>query len=258
MKASNTDKRVKTDNFLYIIKNIIKRSKNFCAFKDPKSIDIGCYLLDEDIEFAKILFEKYLFCCEVLNMDSYFIDELRDFKKQIDNPEKIGTHERFLMIWNDLIKSVDSINDEFISQINKLTCNELIRLDESIHCFEEYCYYSCTILAVSAVEARLHYLLEKTDKKLYKRTFEKATIGQCIQLLDPGKYKDLKYKKFKKLIPNEYKSLIELLNHYRILSAHPKGKKISQKVAQTVINLSFVFLLDDITKIGDELLLSCR
>ena len=259
MKASPADKRKKKgDNFLLIIKDIGKESKNFCAFRDKKKIDVSCYLLDEDIGFLSCIIKKYILSCEFLDIDPYYIGNLRKIDQRLTDPSNIITHKNFLLIIDNLIELVEHESPNFDSKINKLTCQELIRLDESLHCFEEYCYYSSTIMAVTSVESRLHYLLDKKDSDLYKEHFEDATLGKLIQLFDPKYYTDAKFKKFKKLIPNEYKSLIDILNHYRILSAHPLGKNISKKIVQSVINLSILFLLDERTKIEEESLLVCK
>lgn len=88
-------------------------------------------------------------------------------------------------------------------------------------------------MAVSAVEARLHYLLKEAAHKLYKTEFEKANLGRLISLFSDDEYKAKRYDKIKKILPREHKPLIDLLNHYRVLSAHPKSKGISHAIVKS-------------------------
>jgi len=99
-------------------------------------------------------------------------------------------------------------------------------------------------MAVSAVESRIIELIRKNNKKLYFSNFSKATLGQLINLFDEHQYTDKKYNKIKKLLSDKHKPLLTLLNQYRIYSVHPKQIKITPQIAESILNLSFCFMLD--------------
>jgi hypothetical protein len=113
-------------------------------------------------------------------------------------------------------------------------------------------------MAVSAVEFRLHYMIKKTDGALYSENFERAMLGQLIQIFDKNEYKDEKYGKIKQLMPERHRPLVKLLNEYRIVSAHPKEIKITPQIAESILNLSFAFLTDPETCLYDEDYLKCE
>ena len=136
-----------------------------------------------------------------------------------------------------------------------LTCEECDRLDEALNSFENYCYYSSVIMAVSAVEARLHYLIKTKNVNLYNRSFKNATLGQIIQLLDPSQYKDKKFNSIKQQLQVRFKPLIEVLNIYRVFSAHPTAEKIDFKIAQSILGFSFSFLLSEESRVRNKKLL---
>lgn len=144
---------------------------------------------------------------------------------------------------------------EVKKKVDKLTCQECIRLDEAITDFRNNCFLSTVILAVSAIEARLHYLIRSKNKRLYAQYFENRALGTLISLFDENKFTDKKFKKLKLILPEEHGPLMEVFNTYRIYCAHPKEKTISQKIAQSVLNLTFAFLLDERLRIKDKKLL---
>lgn len=93
---------------------------------------------------------------------------------------------------------------------------------------------------------------------MYSENFEMAILGQLIQIFDKNEYKDEKYGKIKKLMPERHRSLVRLLNEYRIVSAHPKEIKITPQIAESILNLSFAFLTDPETCLYDEDYLKCE
>lgn len=100
-------------------------------------------------------------------------------------------------------------------------------------------------------------MIKNTDKKLYSEQFEKATLGQLIQVFDKNEYTDNKYDKIKQLMPDRHRPLVQLLNQYRILSAHHKEVKVTPQIAESILNLSFAFLIDPETCLYDEDYLKC-
>ena len=116
-----------------------------------------------------------------------------------------------------------------------MNLNEIDRLNEAIHCFLEGCYYSSVAMSVSAIEFRLFSLMMSIcpDPKL-----KELTLGQLIR-----EYLDDK-QKYGSVIPKKHEPLLEHCNTYRIFSVHPKKEEINKPIASSILNMTFLFLLD--------------
>lgn len=101
-------------------------------------------------------------------------------------------------------------------------------------------------------------MIRNKDKKLHADHFKKATLGQLIQVFDEKQYTDVKFQKIKKLMPEKHKPLITLLNLYRVFSAHPKEEKITPQIAESILHLSFAFMMDVTTSPYTKKQLLCK
>jgi len=233
------------------------RADKLCPFLHGNKTDLSCYVTNPEIDNLISYLNRYALCYEFFDIDIYDFKQIKELITEIERPENNETLEEFkanLLQIVDLIKrNGKKVNDKVL----RLTCEESIRLDEAINTYLVNSFFSCVIMAVSAVESRFHHLIKNKNKTLYKKYFEKATLGQIIQLFDDNSYKENKFKPLKKALPRKYKSLVDVLNYYRVFSAHPKSTELSFKTAQSVLNFSFNFLLDDETKI-DSRLTKCK
>jgi len=150
---------------------------------------------------------------------------------------------------NDVLKILpqllNDIKKRIESKLNKLEFEECFRLSEAVHVFDSECFHSSIVMAVSAVEGRLHLLLKKENKRLYEQYFKDKPLGYLISLFDPNQFKDKKFNKVKKILKDKHKPLINLLNQYRVLSAHPKGELLNRNLSLAILSLSFIFLMDE-------------
>jgi len=207
---------------------IVKNSKRAPEYSEPsfyfyhnffnivKRIQIIFEFIDYDVPEIRSLLEH-----------SHHIKNKKDFLKAL----------KILSLF--LKKNGKEINTHL-----KFSHEEAVRLDESLEDFSNKCYYSSVVLAVSAIESRLHYLIKLRNSKIYKEYFSKFTLGQIINIFDENNYKDEKFKKIKKIFPEKYKVLLNLCNQYRIFSAHPKQEEITRNIALSILALTFQFLTD--------------
>lgn len=233
--------------FSKIYKDLIKDNKNWCPFTHGEKINLDCYKSNPAVNALLEWVEKYIICCKFLDTNRYSIDEMTDMLTKLENPEIIGYYEDFKSLIMKFKVIIEFLEDDVSNKLERFTCLECKRLDEAIVCFQNYCFYACIIMAVSAVESRIHDMIRKKDKKLHSSNFEKATLGQLIQVFDENKYTNKKFQKIKKLIPNKHKPLIALLNQYRVFSAHPKEEPITAQIAESILYLSFTFMMDTTT-----------
>lgn len=162
------------------------------------------------------------------------------------DPQRNSTIELFNKTKKYILKDVVVADVEIIARLKKLNKIECIRLYEAMQTLHVGCHLSSVVMAVSAVEHRFHKLLSKSNPRLYSSEFERATLGSIIELFrKDSRYKDPKYKNFKALLPDKHKPLMEMLNIYRIFSAHPKDEIISYQTAKAIISLSFLLLIDE-------------
>ena len=132
-------------------------------------------------------------------------------------------------------KAFRRAKNEIREAISNLNPEEIDRLNEAIHCFLEGCFYSSVAMSVSAIEFRLFSLMVSMcpDSKL-----EELTLGQLIR-----EYLDNK-QKYGSVIPKKHEPLLEHCNTYRIFSVHPKKEEINKPIASSILNMTFLFLLD--------------
>ncbi len=156
--------------------------------------------------------------------------------RHMSDPEYMKNKEAFDRCIEDLISKYVDYEKEIHSQISKISDFEKERLNEALHCFNEGCYISTISMAVSAIEYKLLKVLKDANPE---KDVDGLTLGQLIS--EYLNHKD----EFKNIIPNKHEPLLRLCNQYRIFSVHPLKEKISKNVAQSVLNLSFEFLLDE-------------
>lgn len=175
-------------------------------------------------------------------IQSYTIAEVGEIVARLDNLEWVRKREN---VDNDT-RRIEGIFGIFKSEINEtvdyLSDFEKERLSEAIHNYLEGCYNSCVAMAVSSIEFKLLDILKSANPENASE-LEKFTLGELIK-----EYLENK-KKYKNIIPKKHESLLNLCNTYRIFSVHPKEEKISSNIAESILNLTFVFLLDKTLKV---------
>jgi uncharacterized protein YaaR (DUF327 family) len=226
------------------LKQLRRLVRTYCPFIHGKKIDLQCYEANEAMQYWLRYMEEHILCYEFLDIARSTTEEMKTIVSTLRHPgAMVYCSECFRQIkrFDELVKEVES---EVQHKLMRLTCDECTRLDEAIVCYEYHCYYAAVIMAVSAIETRLHKLLEKADKSLYSSSFEKAPLGVLIESFDDSHYKKAKYQDIKKVLPQKHRPLLILLNHYRVFSAHPKKEEITAQIAGSVLNLTFAFMMD--------------
>ena len=161
--------------------------------------------------------------------------ELMTHVYHLENPESIIRREKFEFHIDAISLYFTEIKDEIEKKISLLNSTEMDRLNEAIHCFFEGCYYSAVAMSVSAIEFRLLSLMTYGNPEA---ELEQLTLGQLIR-----EYLENK-KKYSNVIPKKHEPLLNHCNVYRIFSVHPKREEINKPIANSILNLTFMFLLD--------------
>lgn len=137
---------------------------------------------------------------------------------------------RFSLAKEDISNFCSAFDDE-----------EKKRLNEAIHNHFEGCNYSCVAMSVSAAESRLLKLMCLASPQL-ELELEKKTLGQLIYEYVHNK------EKYKNIVPEKHKPLLDLCNTYRTFSVHPKKQRITPRLARSILDLAIEFLTDQDTK----------
>lgn len=186
---------------------------------------------------------KYL---NVEKMPTRDINEIEDIVSKLDNPDWTRKKSNVTQAMTRMELIFITFEDEIKKSINYLGNFEKERLSEAIHTYLEGCYDSTVAMSVCAIESRLFRLMSgvKPDKKKY---FEELTLGKLIG--DYRKNRD----EYARLIPElkKHEELLSLFNRYRIPAVHPKNEKINKRTAESILNLTFEFLLDRTLEVGD-------
>lgn len=234
--------------FSIILKDLTKGSKSWCPFThDDCGVNPDCYAAHPAINSVLTWSHKYVLCARFLDLDRYSVNRMTETLTALSSPHQIENHRAFVSLLNDLHMSVLFVEGKLTNKLNHLSCEECVRLDEALVCFHNYCFTASVAMAVSAVEYRLVDLLKKKHERLYREEFSRFTLGQLIQVFDGNQYKAPKYARIKKLLPVKHKPLLLLLNQYRIFSVHPGVEPVTPQVAESILHLSFTFVLDEAT-----------
>lgn len=250
--------------FVNEITKIMKDSPSWCPFnhnkkeKKFKMTDPICFVTHEGLKHTKELLSRYEKVFQLLEIDPIANEGLRKLIETIGDP----TYNLSLMEFQANLRAIVDFSkiyeEDIFEKAKNFTCNESLRLGEAISCFEIGAYYASTILSVTAVEARIHTLIRLRNKKLYEKFFAKLTLGQAIGLMKPLNNNEKSSKNLTKIIPKKHLPLMDILNEYRIFSAHPKDEKVGYNIANSIINLSFHFLIDPDLRIPEKFLQNGR
>lgn len=164
-----------------------------------------------------------------------FKQDLMERVHYLENPEHVIKRENFESHINVISMYFSEIKEELEKKVSLLNSDEMDRLNEAIHCFFEGCYYSAIAMSVSAIEFRLLSLMTYGNPEA---NLEKLTLGQLIK-----EYLDNK-EKYRNVIPKKHEPLLNHCNIYRIFSVHPKREEINKPIASSILNMTFMFLLD--------------
>lgn len=230
-----------------IIKDLTKDSKYWCPFTHVNvGVNPDCYSANPRVKSVLDWATKYVQCARFLDADRYAVNQMSEVLQRLASPAQIDEHRDFRRLVNEVHSFVLFIEANVMTKLNRMSREECTRLDEAIVCFQNYCFIASVAMAVSAVEHRLIELIKKKHEQLYRREFNRSTLGQLIQVFDDDQYRARKYTKIKTL-PAKHKPLLLLLNQYRIFSVHPKGESVTPQVAESILHLCFTFVSDEST-----------
>lgn len=133
------------------------------------------------------------------------------------------------------------VSDEVSAICSAFGEEEKERMNEALHDYLHDCHYSSVAMSVSAVESRLLKLMCLASPEL-ERELEKKTLGQLIYEYTNNK------DRYKNVVPEEHEPLLQLCNTYRTFSVHPKKRKITGRLAGSILDLAIEFLTDQDTK----------
>ncbi len=238
----------------YFMEDLISKNETWCPFQHEDEIDSVCYQTNPMIEVLIKLLEKYQLCNRFLGSNWYYLDEYSNNINILKFQQNVFTYEDFKKCLSEISYAIESLDDDVQNKIRNLSCEECIRLDESLIDYSNNCKYSSVIMAVSAVELRLHKMIKNLDNIRYEKQFENATLGQIVsEFTTNGQYKDIQ-----DLLPKKHLPLIQLLNKYRIYAVHPKNVMIPQQVVESILLLSFAFLTDSEISVYTQEELECN
>ena len=210
-----------------------KKGKQYCSEEDMIHSRVSLIMgLFTDLQFI-LFFIGENYGGAFVSMNKYlarvsFPNDLRDLKKLKEFSGFFG--HVFKVHWDEIFKK----------RLQHFSDEEIRRLDEAIITLKHEAYLSSVVMSVSAVESRLHRIVQKEKPLLYKK-FGLASfpLGTLFRIVDTNK----KYKLVKQKLPEKYFSLIDLCNSYRIFSAHPKKELMNYQDSISIFGLSISFLL---------------
>lgn len=173
------------------------------------------------------------------------IAEVGEIVARLDNLEWVRKRTNVI---ND-IRQIEKLFEIFKGEINEtvdyLSDFEKDRLSEAIHNYLDGCYNSCVAMAVTSIEHKLLGILKSANPE-NAGTLEEFTLGTLINEYLKNK------EKYNNAIPKRHESLLNLCNTYRIFSVHSTEEKINNRIAESVLNLTFEFLLDKTLKVPTD------
>lgn len=198
-----------------------------------------CYLPEYQRYLSRI--KNFVLLIKFLNLPGLAHHQVADLEKI---PDKLNDHEltkkREAVIGNiDEIKRIVDVTKSHIDKkISTLSLFERERLCEAMHAYSDGCPNSCVAMAVSAIEFKLLKILKSKNPSRTEK-MRRPTLGHVIDDYVSNKTEYLS------VIPEKHEHLLNLCNTYRILAVHARPEKITQGIAESILNLTFAFLLDD-------------
>ncbi len=244
--------------FSRIFQDLIRGTLKWCPFIHGKLININCYKSNPSVQSLLGHLEKYVTCAKFMDVRRYAADEMQNILADLKRPESLKYGEEFHDALSRFRAIIRFVEKDFKIKLERLSCLECQRLDEAIVAFQNYCFYSSVVMAVSALESRIHEMIRRKDQRIYSKHFRDATLGQLIQVFDDDQYKAPKFRKLKILMPRKHHPLVVLLNQYRVFSAHPKEDTVTPQIAESVLHLCFTFLTDPNTAVYTKNQLKCK
>ncbi len=200
-------------------------------------------------QFINDLLGFYTDLYEFLDISQDETRSLEQYHYKIALPNMNRTIDAFKNHAMHFSNYLEETDKEIMVSLKKLSKIECLRLNEAMKCLQMNCNLACVVMAVSAVEYRLHKLLQKANKRLYESEFKTVALGGIVELFRRNtRYVGNKYNKFKKVLPEKHLHIMESLNTYRIFSAHPKEEQISTQTAKAILSFSFILLVDPLMK----------
>ncbi|MFX1563898.1 MAG: hypothetical protein ACFFDP_11405 [Promethearchaeota archaeon] len=201
-----------------------------------KPIPLHFYLLEKNAEAL----------CAVLEflerVDSGF-EAARLLAERVQDDVMYGLPNSNQSIWtlNEIVKDWKSRRDGLFRKLSLLEKQEVLRVDEAWHSYQEYGYWSVIVNCAVAMESRLWRILDSRNPEVLKkvRGYPKLTFGALSRayLDDKGS--------FGSCIPNKYEGLLVTVNSYRNISAHAKEEEVLRREADALFNLTLTFLIDE-------------
>ena len=241
---------------------LARRSRSWpqwCPFTHKKgSVNAECYQANPSVQALLSYIDKYALLSRYLDAHPFSVSEIQLIAQDLRVPERMKLSADFRTLLKRLGVVVAFVEPDISQKLERFTCLECQRLDEAVICFQNYCFYSCVVMAVSAVEARVGEFIRRKRKSLFDKHFQTATFGQLIQVFDDRHYNDTKFESLKRLMPDKHKPLVQLLNHCRVFSAHPKSEVVTSQAAEAILKLAFTFMIDPETSAYTAKELTCK
>lgn len=236
-----------SEPFSKTLAELIETREEWCPFLHDEGVNLHCYNANPSVTALLYWIDKYVICCKYLDANKYTVDAMADVLTRLRIPERMTEYDDFDSLIQELEIHIHFVEPDVTEKLNRFTCQECQRLDEALVCFQNYCFYSSIVMAVSAVECRIVEMIRRSNEELYLCHFGKSTLGQLIQVFDESQYKGDEFRDIKKLMPAKHRPLISLLNQYRVFSAHPTDEVITCQIAEAILHLSFRFVMDSET-----------
>jgi len=227
-----------------MFKAIADKPRGWSPFAEDGRIHCERYDSDTNILFLRRLLKGMLDGAKFLDIDRRSLDAFDDLNQLLCNPERLGNFSTFAALLKSIELGLNDIDDQVNVKLARMSLSECARIDEAIVCLRHYCYFASTVMSVSAVESRLHSLIEQMDKDLYQKKFSRATIGQILGQITAAKKTDEDTGKLAGVVPAKHQPLLNLLNVYRVYSVHPKDEDVTAQIAESVLHLSCSLLTD--------------
>lgn len=198
-----------------------------------------CYLPEYQRYLKRI--KNFVLLIKMLNLEMlghHQIDDLEKVPDRLNNHELVKRRQTVIRDIDEIKRIVDVTKQHVEKKISMLSAFEKERLCEAMHAYSDGCPYSCVAMAVSAIEFKLLKILKaKNSERIEKIGL--PTLGAIIN--DYIKNKN----EYNSVIPEKHENLLNLCNTYRILAVHARPERITQGIAESILNLTFAFLLDD-------------
>jgi len=152
----------------------------------------------------------------------------------------LPSKEELQRVLSELKEDFRRYKEPVVSALTNFSPEEVKRMDEAFYTLQERCFWSTIVNSAVAFESRLLLLLRRRNLKFLQSLNKDLDFGLGELSNTYLQNQD----QFSRLLPPGYEDLLNQIDSYRVLFAHPEQFSVDERNADIVFTQTLRFLCD--------------